>query len=212
MISNPIVIGDELYHCELIPGLGGCSGDYPAEDIVYICDSKMYMCRNCYVKFRKLFVDNHPGSTTEAFDERVFFGPGDKKDIEPLVFVKQLPPKERTIEDIIDEKNEVWDVKREEYRYARDCENFRLAQREYMKDYMKGYTKIEEVKKKMKSRHVSLKSKFKESDVIDNTTPVCPRCEHPKCGKAGHVINTSGKYQRRRCPKCGFVYTDDWRN
>jgi hypothetical protein len=212
MLNNPITAG-EVYRCELDPDpiFGGCSGEYPAEDIVYIVDSKFYMCRDCYVKYRKLYVDNHPGSTIKTFDERAFFGPGDTKDIQPLVFVKTIPDKEPTIFEILKIREEAAEKVMEERRHVRDCENFRIYQREYMRGYMKGYTKIDEVKEKMKLRHESLKSKFKDSDVIDNTTPTCPRCEHPKCGKAGYVINTTGKYQRRRCPRCGYFYTDDWR-
>ena len=212
MELNPLTQGMS-YKCELPPSLGGCSEEHAAENCVYIYDSKMYMCYHCYCIFRDFYIKKHPATSPEQFDERVYFGPDDMKDIKPFVHVKaDLPPKEKTMLDIVDEKNAEAEIKLEEYRYARDCEIFRLNQREYMRDYMRGYTKTDEIKKKLKLRHKELKTKFKESDIIDNTTPVCPRCEHPKCGKSGYVLNSTGKYQRRRCPACGYVYSDDWRN
>ena len=72
--------------------------------------------------------------------------------------------------------------------------------------------KIAESKRKSTDRYKKLVERAENVPIIDNTTPECPRCGNPKCGKAGFLTNTTGKHQRRKCMVCNFVYTSDYWN
>jgi len=99
-----------------------------------------------------------------------------------------------------------------------DAETYREKYRERMFKKIQEYRsnpeliqkKIDESKKQLSDRYKKLKSDSEHLPIVDKTTPECPRCGYSKCGLAGVIINTTGKHQRRRCPVCRFVYTENW--
>jgi len=213
ILKNPLIAG-QMYQCEMIPDLGGCGGEYPGQDIIAIAESGIKLCHSCYDKFLEMQIKFNR-ETKESFDAKSFFGPDDTKEIlsvKKKIFdtVKEEEEKNKTILDIFDEREKQIEAEKERRRHAREYEEFRINHREYMRVYMRGYNSDKDVIQKHKRRYSDLKSKYKDSEVIDDTTPVCPNCGNPKCGKAGFLINSTGKYQRRKCMKCEYVYTNDW--
>lgn len=202
--NNPIKEGN-VFYC----AMPGCKkGNYTpieAEDIVYYMDMAggTTFCKDCYDIFKR---DN----PNKNIDERSFFGPADLRYIEPKPKIVNPAPivksEEKTIHDVLREKEEQVDAERAAIRAKRDYEEYR----DYMRDYMKEYNAEPDKVAKHKTRYQNLKKEHENSEIIDKTTPTCPRCGNEKCGKAGFLVNAYGKYQRRKCMKCGFLYSDNW--
>jgi len=211
-IVNPLIAG-ESYECEMFSDFGGCCMEHPAENIICIADTGVKFCRDCYLKFREMQVKS-TGITEQAFDEKCFFGPGDdhviesrQKAIDEMKVTAEQEEVKRTIMEQIKQRELDAEMMRDKKRYQAQCEDFKLRRREYMREYMKDRNQLLEEKEKLRERGRRLKEQFKNDQVVDNTTPVCPRCGNPKCGKAGYIFNTFGKIQRRRCPICRYIYT-----
>lgn len=202
--NNPIKEGE--FYCCSKPGCKiGNFKPIGADNVVFYMDmgGGITFCKDCYADFKLEKGDN-------AIDERTFIGPGDLRYIEPKPkIVNHTPivkPEEKTIHDVLREKEEQIDEKRAAIRAKRDYEEYR----DYMRDYMKGYNADPDKIAKHKTRYQNLKKEHENSEVIDKTTPTCPRCGNEKCGKAGFLVNAYGKYQRRKCMRCGFLYSDNW--
>ncbi len=205
--NNPIKEGE--FYCCSKPGCKiGNFKPIEADNVVFYMDmgGGITFCKDCYADFK-----SERGDTN--LDERTFLGPGDLRYIEPkqkpeIVKSAQDKPEEKTIHDVLREKEEIVDAERAALRAKRDYEEYR----DYMRDYMKEYNAEPDKIAKHKTRYQNLKLEHENSEVIDKTTPICPRCGNEKCGKAGFLVNAYGKYQRRKCMKCGFLYSDNWRD
>ena len=216
-IFNPLESG-KSYECEMIDPYG-CNKTYPSEDIVCIADTGLKLCRKCYEVFREFQVEIHK-VPPEQFDEICFFGHADDRiiisrdkawdeQIEQLKTAEKEECKPNGILEKFSRREEEIEIEIENRRYIAECDEFRARQRDYMRNYMVDYTKIDHVIQRTKQKRKMLKEQFKDAPIKDRASDICPRCGE-KSYKFGHIINTFGKFQRRKCTKCKYAYTDTW--
>jgi ribosome-binding protein aMBF1 (putative translation factor) len=188
--NNPLKPG-AIHTCEY------CSKKLESKDIrLYFGKFDLYFCAECFEKW----ADNLPDP--EDIREHTFYGL-DEKYVEPH-------PNRVVIKTFEKETFEEYSERVEEEHQTRQLNRAKEDFRKRMREYMQNRNLEKNVKQLNRNRFEKLKKEFGGSPVINKAPEICPKCKNEKTWKSGFVYTKDGRYQRRRCSGCGFVYTDDW--